>query len=537
MARNDSLRITVMLGLAVGVMTMTPRICQTQRNGHFYHLNSIQQCNNLQVTEVTAEIEIANVESYKTDAKGILVQNKICDTYDDFFGEKSQQKYTKNIIVPEHQAKEMIRERKCLSPDGSFRFSNFNKNHACKYSYLKAQRETTSTCFFYDGFVQATHSGVMSSSITDVSGCSYTNGFCQSAATSVMWSPSDKIVDDYVNKLTLNCSKIQSHLICDSVAKSYDLDKFTFDETSNAFVNGLWRIKIINEQKSPKMKVSAFLNAESDIGKQIEALKSEIHARFQYLVDWYNSPQGRLNTICISLLQINKLTKSSLRYHATTFAQLASNNSNIVAKATPNYLAIWPCRALQQSDFNFQKLEDCYNMIPIQLKNKTGFLDENMIFHETAVKINCKKSPIKLFEMLGNLYIQRENHLPFKVKLDNFSTISFLNDFNFTDMPSLPEKWEVSPEYFDVSTGLFDNMKERLEDATNKEVDRSQNEGILDKLNIFGIRGLSPFGFIDAIITWISRCGSFIAFYLLLKDQCQNNNGFRFLRRRNGNEE
>ena len=510
---------------------LTPRICQTQRNGQFYLMNNIEQCNDLQVTKVTVEIEVANVEVYKTEAKGLIYHEKYCDTYEDFFGVQSREMYTKNIMIPEHQAKEMIRENKCLTENGDYRYSRFNENYNCVYSYLKHERRITTSCFFSKGFVLATHSGKMTSSITDVSGCKYNSGFCKSGTTSVVWSPNDSIIDEYTDLTTINCTRIGTHIICDSIAKSYDLNKFVFDKDAKVFINGLWKIKIISEEKTPNLQVSSFLEAETDLGRQLEALKSEVHARFQYIIDFYSSPQGRLNQICVAILQNNKITKSSLSLYATQFAHIVSKDANVVARATTNYLAIWPCRALERSTLEFQKLDNCYNMIPVISGNMTGFLDEQMIFHSSAVKVNCDKAPIKMFELEETLYIQRQNHLPFKVNTENFNTISFFGDFNLTGMPSLPEDWVINPEVFDVSTGLFDNMKEQMEEAQNREVDRTRSENTHGKLNIFGIRSLSLYGIIDAIITWMSRFGGIIAFYLLLKDQCQNNNRFQFLRR------
>ena len=67
----------------------------------------------------------------------------------------------------------------------------------------------------------------------------------------------------------------------------------------------MWKIKVLTKTEPVKEKIFQ-VEAETDLGKQLQALKAEIQSRFQYLADWFNSPQGRLNIICQSLLQTCK---------------------------------------------------------------------------------------------------------------------------------------------------------------------------------------------------------------------------------------
>ena len=280
----------------------------------------------------------------------------------------------------------------------------------------------------------------------------------------------------------------------------------------------MWKIKIwSNELQSPKLNIIKTEEAQSDTGKQIEALRTEIQDRLQYMMDWINSPEGRLNIICMSILQINKITKSSLNLYPTQFAEIITKTDNLIAQATLNYLVIWPCKTIEENEFKFKDLKQCYTSIPITYKNKTAFFNKDLILHNKATEIDCKHSPTKVFEINKKLYVQRKNNIPAEIRSEKFNNIHFFHNFNFSNMPTLSDDWEITPEVFDNSIGLFDNIREDIE-KNRKSQDKILNDhSARTKLDIFGLRNTSIFGIIDAIITWICRSGAFVAYYLLLR--------------------
>ena len=112
---------------------------------------------------------------------------------------------------------------------------------------------------------------------------------------------------------------------------------------------------------------------QSDTEKQIEALQTEVQDRLQYMMNWINSPEGRMNIICVSILQLNKVTKSTLNLYPTQFAEITTKTDNLIAQATLNYIVIWPCKTVEGNEFKFKYLKQCYTSIPITYKNRTAF--------------------------------------------------------------------------------------------------------------------------------------------------------------------
>lgn len=499
------------------IANSTPKICQTQSKGTLYKLDNLQRCNDLQVTEATVTIAVANVKMYNTKAKGLKIITNHCKTFTNFFGEKDTTTTSKSVDLAETAAKEMIKDKKCLSSDGKYRYDNFHKSFECTYSYLRTKMKETNTCFFYDGFVQAIHHGQVTSSIADTTACDYIAGYCKSGDTHIVWTPNNNITKDYINEEKTKCLKIKQHLVCEHLGKSFDLSLLKYSKESNTYKNGMWKIQIINTKAMIPKNLMVNEHPATDLGKQIEGLKSELQTKFQYIMDWFNSPAGRLNIICTSLLQINKLTRASLSLYASQFAEIITNSDNLVAKATKNYLAIWPCVPVNASDIQFAKTKKCYNMIPITHDKETKFMDESLIIHKEAIEVNCDKTPLKMFEINGNLYSQRANFLPAIVDTSNVSSLSFFQDFNFSQMESFPEHWQIVPEYFDTSTGLFDNIKNDVDQARKAQADMEKNSNTKIKLELFGINNLSITGYINALIVTLTRVGAALAFYLFFK--------------------
>ena len=503
------------------MMARLPKICQTQTEPQIYQIEALQTCNNLKVDKVNIQLEVTNVKIYKTEAKGILIKEHICDTFTNFFNEKEQYENTNIVDITEENAKEMIDEQKCLSANGKYRYGEFKKSYECRYSYLKWRKTITNTCFFYSGFVIATHSGKVSSSISDTSGCNYNDGYCKAGNTHIKWTPDEKINKKYINMQETECMKVDSHIICDKLSKSFNLERFVYNSTEESYENDMWRIKIKNVVKDAGLNLQVNLTAESDLGKQIEALKAEIQSKFQYIVDWYSSPKSRMNIMCLSILQINKITRASMKLYATEFAEILSNSQNVVAKATENYIAIWPCKTINTTEFEFTKLKDCYNHIPIKYLNKTGFIDESLIFHQTATMISCIKAPTKLFELENKLYKQRQNHIPVEIGTEDASSMNYFINFNFTKMEDLSDEWQIEPEYFDTTASLFENIKEEMSETREAQANMEKNSDTQVKLDIFGIKSLTSFGIIECIMTWISKIGGWIAIIACIKKrQC-----------------
>ena len=401
---------------------------------------------------------------------------------------------------------------------GASKKSNFNEGYICNYSYMRHKSTETINCSFKTGIVQKTHFSNMTSTITDTTSCSYLKGYCRVGNTHLLWEPIEEEKFQYIDAKNLTCSKIKNHIICDEISKSFNTEKMEYVDKTKTYKDKMWRIKIwSSESQSPKVNMIKAQDAQTDTGKQIEALRTEIQDRLQYIMDWVNSPEGKLNIICMSILQINKVTKSSLSLYPTQFAEIITRTDNLIAQATLNYLIIWPCKMINEDEFKFKKLEQCYTSTPITYKNKTAFFSKDLILNNKATKIDCEHSLTKVFELNKKLYIQRKNNIPTEITSENFNNIHFFHNFNFSNMPTLSDDWEITPEVFDNSIGLFDNIREDIE-KNKKSQDKILNDhSARTKLDLFGIRNTSIFGIIDAIITWVTRSGAFVAYYLLLR--------------------
>ena len=512
------LNILLLIMEVLPINTKLPKICQTKTKPNIYRIEALQTCNNLKVKKVNVKIEVANVKIYKSQAKGIAVKRHICRTFTNLINEKSTDESTENVQINEIQAREMIKEKKCLSSNDEYRYGNFIKTYECDYSYMKHKTTVTNSCLFLSGFIMGTHNGKVSGSITDMAGCNYSNGYCKAGDIHVIWSPNEQIKEEYTDAQETECIKVNSHVICDKLSKSFNLEKFTYNESDNTFSNKMWRISIRNYINSTYEENK--FTAESDLGKQIQALKSEIQSKFQYLVDWYSSPVSKMNIMCLSLIHINRLTRASIKLYATEFAEILSNTHNVIAKATENYIAVWPCKTINITDMEFVQKRECYNHIPIKYNSTLGFLDESLIYHKTATMINCQKTPIKLFEMNHKLYKQKQNHIPVEIGTEDVQSINYFTNFNFTKMKDLSDEWQIEPEYFDTTTGLIDNLKEDMEETKNAHKNMIKNTNTQVKLDLIGLKNLTPYGFIECAISWVAKVGGFIALYTCLRKGC-----------------
>ena len=516
---------------------LIPRKCQTEVKGTVYHLNDLSTCNNLQIEEVEIELEAANVKPYETKGKSLVVFDKYCRASKDFFGAKSNTKSTVRRTIPRHEAESMIKNGVCVDLHGIRRKANFQSTHECRYKWMETTTTVTTTCIFKEGTVSATHSNTMKTDLGDVSNCRYDAGYCETGKMSLIWTVNAQVVKEYINLRTLECDKIDSHIICDDISESFDLNKFQYDSRSQHYLDGTFRIKIkqiknntvssiINPMKYP-------LGSGDNFIEQIKALQSEMIAKFQYLLDFMESPQSRLNTICLALLQTNKLIKSTIGNIATEFAQMSFNNNNLVAKATQNFLVTFPCIRYDFEEVIFRKSSLCYDKIPVAINGKEYFMNENLIITEHAATVNCSLVPSKVFEFNSKLYIQRKNDLPVSQQTDGSRSLSFLTEFNLTGLNNLSNNFSFVPEVTDYTAGLVNNMDERLRAMSDLENDFRVQQHISEKISVFGLLNLSIFGCIDAAITWITRIGSILAIYMFLKLKFMNNREFNIVTRRN----
>ena len=122
--------------------------------------------------------------------------------------------------------------------------------------------------------------------------------------------------------------------------------------------------------------------------------------------------------------------------------------------------------------------------------------------------------------MNDKLYKQRENHIPVEIGTKDVSSMNYFTNLNFSKMEDLADEWQIEPEYFDTSAGLFDNIKEEIEESRKAHADMQEENNMKVNLDFFGLKSLNPFGFIDCAITWITRIGGFIAIYMCLRRGC-----------------
>ena len=516
---------------------LVPRICQTEVKGTIYHLNDLSTCNNLQIEEVEIELETANVKPYETKGKSLVVFDKYCRATEDFFGAKSNSKSTIRRTIPQHEAENMIKNGVCIDFHGKKRITNFQSTHECRYKWMETTTTVTTTCILKEGKVSATHSRTMKTDLGDVSNCRYDAGYCETGKMSLLWTVNSQVVEEYINLRKLECNKIDSHVICEDISESFDLSKFQYDSRTQHYLDGTFRIKILQIKNSTVSRLTSpmkySLTNGDNFGEQIQALQSEMIAKFQYLLDFMESPQGKLNTICLALLQTNKLMKSSIGKIATEFAQMSFHNNNLVAKATQNFLVTFPCIKYDFEEVTFRKSSMCYDKIPVAINGQEYFMNENLIVTKHAATVNCSLVPSKVFEFNGKLYIQRKNDLPVSQQTDGSRSLSFLTKFNLTGLNDLSNNFSFVPELTDYSAGLVNNMDERLRAMSDFENDFRVHRHISEKISVFGLLNLSIFGCIDAALTWITRIGSILAIYMFFKLKFRNSSGFALVTRSN----
>lgn len=525
-----SLRFGIILSIPQTLYTTQPKLCQNKANSVLYRISDVEECNNLKIQKILIRLSKANIKSYTSTAKGVKYITKSCKTKKSFWGDNFKDESYNIVTLPQYEAKSMVEERKCKNPEGGYRNSDFNQGYVCNYSWMKNQKSTTSTCLFVEGKIYASHSGAMKSTLTDVTNCHYLSGQCETNGYSLFWIPNKNIINDYINPIELNVTRISNHILIDSLALSFDLNKMIYSKNLNVFRNGAHELKILNVYKSPSQtKLTGKLKADTDIANQIVALQSEIQDKYRYLLDMINSPEGRINRLCTALKQTNIILKSFLKQNPTKFTQLAMRNNNVYSIASENYLIVWPCKQINLTEITWRLTNTCYNMIPIFYNKKEGFLDLNLIYHEKATELNCKLSPTKLFEFGKEIYTQKKNEIPKLLHQDNVQFVSAYTEFNFSKLPDLPNNWSFTSEdfeYHDTASAAASKLREEILnlDPNNEKNKVAQSEK--DKFHILGLRTTAIYGIFDCVLTWITRIGSILAFYLFFKAKNPDFSGF-----------
>jgi hypothetical protein len=276
-------------------------------------------------------------------------------------------------------------------------------------------------------------------------------------------------------------------------------------------LDGTWKITFLQEEgKAEKIQ---FNSSDTAFDEQFSALRNEMMTKYQYVLDKVDSPEGRLNILCTALVQINTILKSSLGLYATNFAKIALNKSLVIAKATDNYLAVWPCQRIREDQIVFRKTEKCYNLLPIKVRTHEAFMDDNLEIYDTAVEVKCNTTDSRVFEFNDKLFIQRRNSLPTEIRTDSFKTISFMSSFNISGLVDLPGNWSFKPEVFNDDMSLISNIKEDILN-TIETSDHIFDQKSDNYLAILALRNLNISGFFDFLITWITRVGGGLSIYM-----------------------
>ena len=203
-----------------GLKTNRLKICQTSVEPTYYHIDDIQDCNNLNIEKINITLEVSNVKVYRTETKTMKIEGYVCNTWVNFWNEKFQTFSKKSKELTEDMAKELIEKEVCITADGDIRKSNFNEGYKCNYSYMRSKSTETINCSFKRGMVQKMHFSNMTSTIVDTTSCSYSKGYCRIGNQHLLWDPIENEKFQYINPKNLTCSKINNHIICDEISKS-----------------------------------------------------------------------------------------------------------------------------------------------------------------------------------------------------------------------------------------------------------------------------------------------------------------------------
>ena len=525
-ARDRQEKIVVLL-ITVWGLSCGGLLCSTTKFGQIYAISDVFKCDDQHYEVLEIELWKRNIKQYKSAAKSLVVQEKVCKTYKAFGGGKSTEKELNTVKwYSEDRYKNHMNKGTCEDEEGrEISSAPFIKDYYCEHSWMKHRVFKTLSCVYGTGSVIARHGGYMISDLGDVANCEYQKGFCRnSRGIAFAWVPETEEDLEWLRVGTFNASKVaESHILIGSLGISFNLQAMKVIETDTIFVNEAFKLRILRNR----------IKRSTEEALTLEMLKQEINRKLQFLADKFASPAAQLNSLCKALELSFRLSKILVNSNPTQYMRDILNNSELIAQATSNnYVKVWPCVKVPSMTWRTVRSK-CFAMVPITyMFNKEeyiGFLDDQSgVIYDISVEVPCNIAIPKIFNYNGKVFRYEPGHIPVEISTNKIITLPILPQNSINTLIDIPEEWVYNKSDLKsnhLQNEIFRNLQNRMDNMEDKsEMNNPFAQAKEDKSQImqfFGFRGISIHLVLEACILWIFRIGSIcgmLAMFILTRE-------------------
>ena len=350
------------LFLITGSLALGAQICQRQRGGELIRLPGKLNCTDPnKYSQWTIKLEKLNVAEYESDAQGLLVIERTCETFTNFWSTKLiKDKTIKKLHLPQDIAMTLMKQRSCITAENTITMNNGDSKYSCEYGYLQNKITKTVTCHHYQGGLISRHDGTVRTDITSFENCIYSKQYCYTVdGTHLIWDVVDKVKQQYVEVGIFNATVLNNNILVNSLSMNFLLQ-------NNSAAVGLtitdreYRVTLIEQFSPPKVKLMS-------VPDDIQILQNEIDSKFSYLLHMISSPKAQLTYLCNVFNMLIDLEHISAANDATSYIRRKTNNQYLTAEKAGDFLVVWPCLEVESwSWHNAEANKSCYAGLPIK---------------------------------------------------------------------------------------------------------------------------------------------------------------------------
>ncbi|KAL5247411.1 hypothetical protein ACHWQZ_G019325 [Mnemiopsis leidyi] len=526
---KDKNRSSMLFGAIVSILLSVQLstgslVCSTKKSGQLYRVSPEFSCYRENYRSRVIQLQKVNIREYRSSARSLKVEEKICETYFSFVGTKVAQRHT--VVkhwVNKDRYKHHIANESCEDLKGrTFTGGDQTPGYECKYSYLKHQSTTVLSCTHTKGSVVGSRSKMLRSDLGDVSHCSYQQGFCITGdGQAISWQPEPEEKSEYLMVGNFSAIMInEHHLMVDEVGLAFDLREMTkIDERT--FLDK--EFKVIFEREETQSENEGVLSMEDDA---LEAFKREITAKMQFLADKIAEPAAQVDTLCQAIEMNQKLSKMLAVMNPTQFMRSVLNETRLIAKAaTSEYIMVWPCKEVEL--VTWRKIADrCFSDVPVTYTidnfGYEGFLDpQSDIILTESTEIDCEKAPKTIFKTTEGTFIHSAGQAPIRINHVQVKTLPILKTNLTHHLFTMPENWvfnHTDLHHHNLEDAIFARMEKRLNNMeqggdTSSAIGQTKKEEAEELLGFFGFQGKRFYLILEGLGVWFFRLLAFLGGY------------------------
>jgi len=412
---------------ATPVEAKNPMVCGSHHTDqpHLFRLNNNYTCPGHDKTDPTRQPQQTKIMVYKPNTiewespayqckKFKSVVTTLVSLFTDV---KVRNAHIENRPITRGECIDMVASKHCDAGElkgGNGVFTTRNKVEAVYKHCCKKQFFSKNQCSIVRATVYKRHEDKeFESTAGDVRHCKYDEGSCKLDDGSILiWEPRKQTHCKHTEWYMEEGTFFDNHFVSSDHSMALTFARYGINSTKDChgkntsmsdqglmlrFMTPLHNVTIRNNVTATYQIVGQYASTINAIAQAL-ALEQITTAQKLFWTSYYYSCHNTAQTINLITLLLER--------HPTTAARHMLQLSNVVAKAGPGYLEVYPCTELERTSYQLLKMEhnNCTNYLPIQISiaglESIGYLDPiDNIIHPDSYNVDCtyrEEVPVKL---------------------------------------------------------------------------------------------------------------------------------------------